>query len=31
VRDRMASFEEYNQILGMDEWLQLEQQFNVNK
>ena len=31
VRDRMASFDEYNQILGMDEWLQLEQQFNVNK
>jgi 2-methylisocitrate lyase-like PEP mutase family enzyme len=31
VRDRMASFDEYNQILGMDEWLQLEQQFNVNQ
>lgn len=31
VRDRMSSFEEYNQILGMDEWLQLERQFNVNE
>ena len=30
VRERMASFEDYNQILGMDDWLQLERQFSVN-
>lgn len=29
VRDRMASFEDYNRILGMDEWLTLEQQFGM--
>lgn len=28
VRDRMASFEDYNHILGMDDWLQLERQFD---
>ena len=27
VRDRMATFDEYNQVLGMDEWLELERQF----
>ena len=27
VRDRMASFEAYNQILGMDHWLALERRF----
>ncbi len=29
VRDRMASFEDYNQILGMDDWLALERQFGM--
>ena len=29
VRDRMASFDDYNQILGMDDWLQLERQFGM--
>lgn len=31
VRDRMASFDDYNQILGMDEWLQIERQFSVTQ
>ena len=28
VRDRMASFEDYNRVLGMDDWLALERQFS---
>jgi len=31
VRDRMASFDEYNRVLGLDEWLQLERQFSVDE
>ena len=31
VRDRMASFDDYNQILGMDEWLQIERQFSATQ
>ncbi len=31
VRDRMASFEAYNQVLGLDHWMALEQQFTPNK
>lgn len=31
VRDRMATFDEYNRVLGLDEWLQLERQFSVDE
>jgi hypothetical protein len=27
VRDMMASFEDYNAVLGMDEWLALEAKY----
>lgn len=30
VRERMATFEEYNHVLGMDQWLALERQFTPN-
>jgi len=29
VRDHMASFEAYNQVLGLDHWMALEQQFSL--
>ena len=29
VRDRMASFEAYNQVLGLDHWMALEQQYSM--
>lgn len=31
VRDRMASFDDYNDILNMNEWLQIERQFSARE
>jgi 2-methylisocitrate lyase-like PEP mutase family enzyme len=30
VKDMMASFDEYNAVLGLDEWLRLESQYEVD-